>query len=166
MSDARNRDKALLIMLIGDYMAARRANNENAKRKATEALQKFAQKTAFPNLATKANATITVGSIDDMNEGLVRMAEIADQLSPLRQTFQAGAEIADSGQASLFFPRVASTLVQVEEMLNSLLTTAENFKAEIESARGDFNLKKVKGLVKKVKSAGDELEQKLGGLQS
>ena len=164
MSDARNRDKALLIMLIGDYMTARRANDNDAKRATTQALQAFAQKTAFPNLATKANATITVASINDMKEGLLRMTEIADQLSPLRQTYQAGAEIADSGQASLFFPRVASTLVQTEELLNSLLTTVDNFKTEIGSVRGDFDIARVKDLIESVKSAGDKLTKKLSKL--
>lgn len=161
MSDARNRDKALLIILIGNYMAARRSNDNDAKKSVTRSLQAFAQKTAFPNLATKANATITVASIDDMKEGLLRMGEIADQLSPLRQTFQAGAEIADSGQASLFFPRVASTLVQAEELLNSLLTTVENFKTEIGEVRGDFDITKVMNMIAKVKSAADELGERL-----
>jgi hypothetical protein len=164
MSDARNRDKARLIILIGDYMAARRSNSNRGKKAVTKALQTFAQKTAFPNLATKANATIAVASIDDMREGLLRMSEIADQLSPLRQTLQAGAEIADSGQASLFFPRVASTLVQAEELLNSLLSTVEIFKAEIESVQDDFDLAKVTNLIEKVKSASDELGEKIGAL--
>ena len=161
MSDARNRDKAKLIILIGEFMTARRAGSNDAKRSATEALQTFARKTAFPNLATKANATITVASIDDMQEGLVRMGEIADQLSPLRQTFQAGAEIADSGRASLFFPRAASTLVQAEELLNSLLTTVTDFRSEIGDARDDFEVKKLRDLISKVKGAGDELGEKL-----
>jgi hypothetical protein len=65
-------------------------------------------------------------------------SEIADQLSPLRQTFQAGAEIADSGQASLFFPRLASTLVQADELLRSLVATVESFSNDIEVALGDF----------------------------
>lgn len=166
MSDARNRDKALLILLIGRLMEARRTNDGDAKEAVTSELQQFAQKTAFPNLATKANVTIVVSSIDDMKEGLVRMSEIADQLSPLRQAFQAGAEIADSGQASLFFPRVASTLVQANEMLNSLLTTAENFKTEVTNAREDFDLRNFQALIDKLRTSSDDLQERLEALSS
>lgn len=164
MSDARNRDKAALIFLIGDYMSARRSNDNGAKQAAIQALQAFAQRTAFPNLATKANATITVGTIDDMKEGLVRMAEIADQLSPLRQTFQAGAEIADGRQASLFFPRVASTLVQADELLKSLLETVDNFQGDIAAVREDFSVGRLKDLAAGIRTAEDDLSAKMDSI--
>jgi hypothetical protein len=89
------------------------------------------------------------------------MAEIVEQLSPLRQTFQAGAEIADTGQASLFFPRTASTLVQVNEMFNSLITTAENFKKKIESTHEDFDAENLLALIDKIKASGNALKKQL-----
>ena len=161
MSNARDRDKAKLILLIGDVMAARRQNDPGGAQAATAALQDFSENTAFPNLATKASVTISVNAIADMEEGLSRLADIADQLSPLRQAFQAGAEIADEGKSSLFFPRVASTLVQVEELLNSVLATATSFKDDIASVKDDFDIEKLKALIEKIRNTGDELSQKL-----
>ncbi len=161
MSNARDRDKAKLILLIGEVMAARRQNEAPAAQATTAALQSFSENTAFPNLATKASAVISANAIADMEEGLRRMADIAEQLSPLRQAFQAGAEIADDGRASLFFPRIASTLVQVEELLNSVLTTATSFRADIANVRDDFDISKLKALIEKVRNTGDQLSQKL-----
>ena len=161
MSNARDQEKAKLILLIGDVMAARRQNDAESAQTATEALQSFSENTAFPNLATKASVTISVNAIADMEEGLSRLSDIADQLSPLRQTFQTGAEIADEGKSSLFFPRVASTLVQIEELLNSALDTATNFKDDITDIKGDFDIGKLKTLIEKIKNTGGQLSQKL-----
>lgn len=164
MSDAMNREQARLILLINDFIQARRLNDREATKGATDALQEFALDTAFPNLATKANAAISVASIEDMQEGLRLMVDITDQLSPMRQAFQASTEIAKSGQASLFFPRVASSLVQAEEIINSLVTAASDFKDAIAASREDFDIAKVKELIGRVQSAGDELKGKLDAL--
>ena len=164
MSNARDRDKAKLILLIGDVMAARRNNNQSATQNAIETLQDFRESTVFPSLGTKASAVISTIAVEDMEEGLRRLADIAEQLSPLRQSFQAGAEIADEGQASLFFPRVASTLVQVDELLNAAIAVATEFRDDIASATGDMDISKLKSLVEKVKAAGEKLGQKLEGL--
>ena len=161
MSNRRDREKAKLILLIGDFISAKRDNNESAAFEAGEALQDFSERTRFPNLSSKAIATLLAGTADDMEEGLRRMTDIAEQLSPLRQTFQAGAEIADDGRASLFFPRAASTLVQVEELLSSLLSTAENFKDDISKVLVNFDLEKVQVLIGKVKETGDKLDAQL-----
>ena len=166
MSNARDRDKANLIVLIGEVMTARRDNDESATQAALEALQSFREATVFPNLSTKASAVISTIAVADMEEGLRRLADIAEQLSPLRQAFQAGAEIADEGQASLFFPRVASTLVQVDELLKSVITIATDFKDDIESVTDDLDISKLKTLVEKVKAAGDQLGQKLDELSA
>ena len=161
MSNARDREKAKLILLIGDLMSARRGEEEAVVLAAADALQDFSERTRFPNLSTKASATLLASTTDDMVEGLRRMADIAEQLSPLRQTFQAGAEIADDGRASLFFPRAASTLVQVDELLSSLLNTAESFKDDITKVLVNFDIEQVQALIGKVKDTGDKLSEQL-----
>jgi len=161
MSNARDREKAKLILLIGDLMSARRREETTVVFAASEALQDFSERTRFPNLSTKASAALLASSTDDMEEGLRRMADIAEQLSPLRQTFQAGAEIADDGRASLFFPRAASTLVQVDELLSALLSTAESFKTDISKVLVNFDIEKVQTLIGKVNETGEKLSNQL-----
>jgi len=75
-------------------------------------------------------------------------------------------EIADDGRASLFFPRTASTLVQVEDLLSSLLSTAESFKDDISHVLVDFDIGKVQALIGKIRDTGDKLSQKLNELSS
>jgi hypothetical protein len=164
MSDARNREKAVLILLIGDYMSARRSTDGASKTAAIQALRSFSLKTAFPDLATRASSTITVGTMTDTKEALLRMAEMADQLSPLRQTFQTVAEIADTRQVSLFFPRVASTLVQADELLQSLLETVESFQADIAAVRDDFSVDKLKDLTERVKTTAEALGSRVDAI--
>lgn len=166
MSTARDRDKSELILLIGDFMAARRQQNDSAIAQATAALHEFSQNTAFPNLQTKASATIAAATVADINEGLRRMADIAEQLSPLRQTFQAAAEIAEDGQTSLFFPRVASTLVQVQELLSSMLETAKTFEADVSAIREGFDIDKLKVLIEQIRQTGSDLGEKIDALSA
>jgi hypothetical protein len=157
----KDREKAKLILLIGAYMSARREDDTAAEDSAADALQEFSENTRYAKLATKADSILALSNIEDMEEGLRQMTGIAEKLSPLRQTFQAGADIAEKGRASLFFPRAASTLVQVDELLSSLLSTAEDFKDDISSAMVDFDIEKMLALVGKVKETGEKLDKQL-----
>jgi hypothetical protein len=157
MSDARDRDKTRLIVLIGEFMAAKREGDQAGIREATQELQRFSETTGFPNLALKATATIAAAAHQDIQVGLKQLADIADDLSPLRQMFQTAADLADEGGGSLFFLRASSTLVQVDGLLGSVLDAVNNFEEEILAAREDFDLEKLRLLIDKISTTGREL---------
>jgi hypothetical protein len=159
-------DETRLILLIGDLMNARRSGDQPSARRFTQQLQDFSEQTAFPNVAAKAAATIAAASIQDMENGLRSMADIAEELSPLRQTLTAATELAEQGKASLFFPRVASTLVQVEGLLNSAVAAADTLKNDIAAVSKDFDVEKLKSLVEKIKTTGEDLSRRLEGLKA
>ena len=51
--------------------------------------------------------------------------------------------------------------MQVEELLNSMLTTATSFRADIANVKDDIDISKLKELIDKVKNTGDQLSRKL-----
>jgi len=158
MPNSRETDEANLALLIRDVHIA---NTDAEKDAATEALQEYSENTSFSNLGTRAEAAIAIASAATRQKSMKEMKRLLDDVSDLDEAFKTAARVAADGEKNLFFPRLASSLCQVETLLASLKEQFESLGSEIENLSDGVDLAKLKDLAKSVKRASSEISKSL-----
>lgn len=161
MANDREIAEANLALLIRE---ASNATTQQEKRDAIDALEQFAQHSAFPNLRMVADAAGTIAIAGTRQAAINRMRAQLDAISDLRESFKTAARVAADGEEDMFFPRVASSLAQVETLLESLKEQFDAIQNNIGTLKNGVELDKLKDLAASVKTAAETVKGQLDGL--
>jgi len=151
-------DETELALLIRD---ANQAVSLQEKQDALDALESFSQRT-FPDLRKKADDAAHIVAAKTRDEAIALMRDALADISELDAAFKSAAKIAEEGQENLFFPRLASTLGQVETILTTLKEQFDGIAGKINGFKQGIDLAKILGLIESVGSAANTLKEKLG----
>ena len=161
MPNEREVAETELALLIRDANAAA---TPPEKARALTALENFSERTLFPDLGEQADTAAAITAAQTREEAISKMRQSLNTISAIDAAFKSAAQIAADGEQHLFFPRLASTLGQVETILTTLKEQFDAVAANINSMKSGIDLAKLKGLADSVKSAADTLTQKLDTL--
>ena len=106
--------RAELEGLIASLMSARRQKNTTAAGAARNALIEF--NAPFPDLNADAEAAAAAAILDDVNQALDGLAEVAARLGPFGAMFKAAQKVASEERTELLFPRLAASAAQALEL--------------------------------------------------
>jgi len=161
MSNSREIASANLALLIVDLNSA---TTPPAKQAAINALDTFSQNTSFANLGLRANAASAAANAASREAAIKGMSDALNGVSDLQKSFKTAQDIANAGENNLLFPRIASTLGQVEIMLTMLKEQFDAVDQQVNALKGGVDLQKLKSLAASVQNAADALKQKLAPL--
>ena len=161
MPNKRETAEANLALLIRD---ASNAVTRDEKRAAVAALEDFSENTPFTNLGMTADAAIAVTTARTRQAAITRMQQRLNEISDLRDAFKTARRVAADGEKELFFPRVASTLSQVEVLLVSLKEQFDALGTQVDRLKDGVDLDKLKDAAGAVESATAKLRTSLAGL--
>jgi hypothetical protein len=161
MMPTHEADETELALLIRDAKQANQTGSAQEKQNALDALERFAQRT-FPDLKDIADDAADIIAADTREKAIAMMRDALADISELDAAFKSAKRIADEGQEKLFFPRLASTLGQVETILTILKEQFDGVASQINGLKQGIDLAKVLGLIQSVVTAADTLKQKLG----
>ena len=161
MPNERETAEANLALLIRD---AGNATTRAEKREAIAALENFSENTPFSNLGMTADAAIAVTTARTRQAAISRMQERLNEISDLREAFKTAKRVAADGEKELFFPRLASSLSQVEVLLISLKDQFDGLGAQVDRLKDGVEVDKLKEVAEAVQSATAEIRTSLDGL--
>ncbi|MCK5275426.1 MAG: hypothetical protein KAJ11_17380 [Alphaproteobacteria bacterium] len=161
MANDRETAEANLALLIRE---ANMASTGQEKQQARGALEHFTENTLFPNLGTVAEAAIAITAAQTRQAAINRMRAQLDEINDLREAFKTAERVAADGEENMFFPRVASSLAQVETLLGSLKEQFDAVRNNIGELKNGVDLDKLKDLASSVETAAEKLKGELDGL--
>ena len=128
--------RAELEALIADLMSARRDDDATATGAARAALIEF--NTPFQDLNAEAEDAAAAAILENVNEALDKLAQIASRLGPFGDIFAAAREVAREEKKELLIPRLAASAAQTLELFTILHQAAETISEQLDSA-GEAN---------------------------
>lgn len=161
MANDREKAEADLALLIRDAINATTAP---AKNQARAALETFSENTPFPNLGVVADAAIAITAAATRQAAINHMRQQLDNISDLRKAFNTAQRVAADGEEHLFFPRIATTLAQVETLLKSLKDQFDAVQNNINNLKNGIDLVKLQDLATSVETAAETIKNDLDRL--
>lgn len=153
------RDTDRLEDLLAELRRAVRIDDAAAISSAIDKIAEFGLDTRFQELRDRGlDATLEAAgpAIAGRVSGI---AAIVAEIAPAGSDFERGIEIAESGEESLLFPRIASVASRAVDILDELKTTVETMKANVEAAGKQFEkADDIEEMFEAVKGALDLLE--------
>ena len=137
-SQTKDQDRATLEALVADLMSARRNGDTTAAEVARKALIAF--NSHFRDLNAEAQNAAAAAILENMNEALDELAQIAVRLGPLADSFRAAQELAREEKKELLIPRLAATAAQTLELLTVLQEAADKISDQLDAAGQANNL--------------------------
>ncbi len=168
MSDDAHAARAL--QALRDYRDARAAGNANNQVSALQEFDNNVAQVGDKNVRAKLRDVKLDLVTADFNRAFQEFGRVVNEkFAGLDAAFKVGAEMANKGEQSLFFPAAAVHLAQVAGIVQELKNAAENVAQSVHSIVGSFKKKDVDAIVdeaEKIKKTIDGLVSALGSVRN
>jgi hypothetical protein len=153
-------ESAKLDQLIAGAILALRGGNDAARQAALIALADFRTATLDLELRDRASAARAAAADTMINDALKLRANVAQNLTPLGEVFDAVALIAASGKKHLLFPRLAASASILLETVQQLQATVEKVRHQLAAVEID-DLGDVQDAITADRTALEQLNSKI-----